>query len=156
MPSCGAAMPSRHPVTADVVVSRRLVIPAGELVERFSRSSGPGGQGVNTTDSRVELTFDVAQSLSVPATVRARLLDQLSHRLIEGRLTVVASEHRAQLANRKAARVRLVTILRDALAPGPRARRATAPTRGAVRRRLGAKARRSRIKADRRRPDPTD
>ncbi|WP_020669427.1 alternative ribosome rescue aminoacyl-tRNA hydrolase ArfB [Amycolatopsis nigrescens] len=134
---------------SDLAVTRRLVIPAGELAERFSRSSGPGGQGVNTTDSRVELSFDLARSPSVPDDLRARLLERLAGRLVDGVLTIAASEHRAQLANREAARVRLVRVLREAAAPPPPKRRATKPTRGSKERRLAAKKRRGDVKRGR-------
>ena len=90
-------------------ISRSVVVPERELSERFSRSSGPGGQGVNTADSRVELSFDVARSPSLPETTRARMLTRLEGRLVDGVVTVAASEHRAQLANRRAARERLET-----------------------------------------------
>ena len=89
-----------------LVVSRRVVVPEAELEERFSRSSGPGGQGVNTADSRVELTFDLAASSSIPEPIRGRMLARLDGRLVDGRVTVAASEHRTQLANRRAARER--------------------------------------------------
>ena len=130
-------------------------IDAGELVERFSRASGPGGQGVNTTDSRVELEFDPAASAAVaalPDAVRERMLARLAPHLVGGRLLVVASEHRAQRRNRVAARQRLVTLLRDAALPGPAARRATRPTAGSRRRRLDAKKQRGQVKAGRRPP----
>lgn len=135
---------------SDLRISRRLVVPAGELRERFSRSSGPGGQGVNTTDSRVELSFDVARSPSVPDDLRARMLDRLSSRLTDGVLTLAASEHRAQLANREAARERLADLLRTAAAPPPPPRRPTKPSRGAKERRLAAKKRRGDVKRGRR------
>ena len=134
----------------DLTVTRSLVIPAGELRERFSRSSGPGGQGVNTADSRVELSFDVASSPSIPDWLRPRLVERLATRLVGGVLTVAASEHRAQLANRAAARDRLAALLRAAAAPPPPARRPTKPTRGAQERRLADKRRRSRVKRYRR------
>ena len=134
----------------DLTVTRSLVIPAGELRERFSRSSGPGGQGVNTADSRVELSFDVATSPSIPEWLRPRLLERLVTRLVDGVLTVAASEHRAQLANRAAARDRLAALLRAAAAPPPPARRPTKPTRGARERRLADKRRRARVKRYRR------
>jgi ribosome-associated protein len=137
-------------VDDDLAVSRSLVIPAGELRERFSRSSGPGGQGVNTADSRVELSFDVAGSPAVPDWLRPRLLERLAGRLVDGVLTIAASEHRAQLANRAAARERLVALLRAAAAPPPPPRRPTKPSRGARERRLADKRRRSRTKRDRR------
>ncbi|MFX0593569.1 alternative ribosome rescue aminoacyl-tRNA hydrolase ArfB [Melissospora conviva] len=134
----------------DLRVTDRLVIPAGELRERFSRSSGPGGQGVNTTDSRVELSFDVAGSPTLPEFLRARAAERLAGRLVDGVITIAASEHRAQLANREAARARLAALLRDAVAPPPPPRRATKPSRGAKQRRLDEKKRRSQRKRDRR------
>ncbi|GAA3803456.1 alternative ribosome rescue aminoacyl-tRNA hydrolase ArfB [Amycolatopsis tucumanensis] len=135
---------------SDLQVSRRLVIPAAELRERFSRSSGPGGQGVNTTDSRVELSFDVAGSPSIPDDLRPRLLERLRSRLVDGVLTIAAGEHRAQLANREAARERLVAVLRAAAAPPPPPRRPTKPSRGAKERRLAEKKRRGDVKRGRR------
>ncbi len=137
-------------VSGDLTVNRQLVLPAGELRERFSRSSGPGGQGVNTTDSRVELSWDVAESPSVPEWLRTRLLERLGGRLVDGVLTIAASEHRAQLANRAAARERLAAVLRAAAEPPPPKRRPTKPSRGAKERRLADKKRRSRTKQHRR------
>ncbi|WP_039828166.1 alternative ribosome rescue aminoacyl-tRNA hydrolase ArfB [Nocardia testacea] len=134
----------------DLTVTRTLVIPASELRERFSRSSGPGGQHVNTTDSRVELSFDLATSPSVPESLRTRMLDRLATRLVDGVLTIAASEHRAQLQNRAAARERLAALLRDAAAPPPPVRRATKPSRGAKERRIAAKKRRGITKRNRR------
>ncbi|HEY2877958.1 alternative ribosome rescue aminoacyl-tRNA hydrolase ArfB [Nocardioides sp.] len=131
-------------------IGRAIVVPDGELSERFSRSSGPGGQGVNTADSRVELSFDVARSPSLPETTRARMVGRLEGRLVDGVITVAASEHRAQLANRRAARDRLETLLTEAAAPPPRKRRPTKPSRAAKQRRLDAKKRRSRTKQARR------
>ncbi|GAA3880572.1 alternative ribosome rescue aminoacyl-tRNA hydrolase ArfB [Saccharothrix violaceirubra] len=134
----------------DLTVTRTLVVPAAELSERFSRSSGPGGQGVNTTDSRVELSFDLARSPSVPEWLRARMLGRLSGRLVDGVLTVAASEHRAQLQNRGAARERLARLLRDAAAAPAPVRRATKPTKGSQERRIAEKKRRARTKQTRR------
>ncbi len=129
-----------------------LVVPDAELVERFSRSSGPGGQGVNTTDSRVELRWDVARSAALSDELRARVLERLAARIDDGVLSIVASEHRSQWQNRTAARARLQAMLRDALEPPSPARRATRPSRAAQQRRLDAKRRRGEIKANRRRP----
>jgi len=131
---------------------RSLSIPRGELSWRFSRSSGPGGQSVNTADSRVELSFDVERSTAVPEPLRRRALRRLEGRLVDGVLTVSAQEHRSQLANRRAAERRLVETLDEALAPPPRPRRPTRPTRASVRRRLDDKQRRSRTKSLRRPP----
>ncbi len=132
---------------------RGLEIPRRELGWRFSRASGPGGQGVNTTDSRVELSYDVAGSPALPEPMRERAVGRLGDRLVDGVLTVTASEHRSQLANRRAAEERLVAALDEALAPPPRRRRPTRPSRGSVERRLAGKQRRSRDKQMRRRPD---
>lgn len=134
-------------------VHRSLVLPERELRWRFSRASGPGGQGVNTTDSRVELSFDLAASPSVPDGLRERALRRLQHRLVDGVLTVVAAEHRSQLRNRAAARDRLAAALRAAIAPDPPRRRPTRPTRGSQQRRLETKARRGAVKRLRGRPD---
>lgn len=133
----------------DLVVTPSLVIAAAELTERFSRSSGPGGQGVNTADSRVELSLDLASSPSIPDWLRARLLDRLGNRLVNGVLTIAASEYRTQLANRRAARQRLAVLLREAAAPPAPPRRPTKPGRGAKERRLTEKRRRSQTKLGR-------
>ncbi|GII99933.1 aminoacyl-tRNA hydrolase [Sediminihabitans luteus] len=140
------------PHHAGLPVSAALTIPRAELTWRFSRASGPGGQGVNTTDSRVELSWDVARSAVLGDAQRARLLERLGPRLVDGVLTVVASEHREQLRNRAAASQRLAAIVADAAAAPPRARRATRPTRGSKERRLTAKKQRSATKALRRMP----
>ncbi|WP_374457942.1 alternative ribosome rescue aminoacyl-tRNA hydrolase ArfB [Nocardioides sp.] len=120
-----------------------LVVPAAELVERFSKSPGPGGQSVNTTDSRVELDYDVASSAALTDAQRARAL----RRWPSGRVTIAASEHRSQHRNRVAARERLAEQLREALAPPPPPRRPTKPTRGSKERRLQAKKQRARTKS---------
>lgn len=129
------------------------MLPDRELHWRFSRASGPGGQGVNTTDSRVELWFDLARSPSVPDDLRDRALARLANRLVDGVLTMVASEHRSQLRNREAARERLAATLRAATAAEPASRRPTKPSKGAKRRRMDEKTRRGRIKRLRGRPD---
>jgi ribosome-associated protein len=137
-------------MAADLIVSRDLVVPASDLSERFSRSSGPGGQGVNTADSRVELSFDVARSPAVPEWLRHRMLRRLGGRLSDGVLRVTASEHRAQLQNRAAARVRMARLLRDAATAPPPIRRPTKPTRGSQERRIAGKKRRAQTKDGRR------
>jgi ribosome-associated protein len=130
-----------------------LVVPAVELVEQFSRSSGPGGQGVNTTDSRVQLSLDLGRTSALDDDQRARVLAHLSARLSGTMLTISASEHRSQLDNREAARRRLVALLREAVAPQA-VRRSTRPTGGSRRRRLKAKSIRSETKQRRRPPQP--
>lgn len=134
-------------------VRAALALPERELLWRFSRASGPGGQGVNTTDSRVELAFDLARSTAVPEPLRERALARLAGRLVDGVLTVVASEHRSQLRNREAARERLAQVLREAFAPDPPPRRPTRPSRASTRRRLDAKTRRGAVKRLRRPPE---
>ncbi len=134
----------------DVRVSHAVLIPESELRWRFSRSSGPGGQGVNTTDSRVELVFDLAATTALPAALRVRALRRLEGRLVDGTLVVTAGEHRSQLRNREAAERRLAQALREAIAPPPPPRRRTRPTRSSVERRLAAKRRRGETKRLRR------
>ncbi len=129
-----------------LVVNGSIVIPEGELTWRFSRSSGPGGQGVNTTDSRVELGFDVAATTALAEPLKARALDRLRHRLVGGTITVAASEHRSQLRNREAAEARLAQLIREAVAPPPKRRRPTKPSRASVERRIAAKKHRSAVK----------
>ncbi|QNI95828.1 RF-1 domain protein [Synechococcus sp. A15-127] len=134
----------------DLVVNKRLVIPAGELQWRFSRASGPGGQGVNTTDSRVELLLDLEACSVLGPVRRARLLERLGSRLSDGCLRVVAAEERSQWQNRQAAMARLSDLLREGLKPPPPSRKATRPGRGAVKRRLEAKKKRGDLKRQRR------
>lgn len=130
-----------------------VTIPERELTWRFSRSSGPGGQGVNTADSRVELVFDLASTEAFSPTMRERALQRLGNRLVDGTVVVVASEHRSQLRNREAAAERLAAILTEAMAPPPKPRRPTRPTKGSTQRRLEEKTRRSRTKRLRRSTD---
>jgi ribosome-associated protein len=134
-------------------VTKSVAIPRAELQWRFSRSSGPGGQSVNTTDSRVELRFDVAGSAALSDAAKERAITRLAGRLVDGVLAIVAAEHRSQWQNRRAAEERLVAVLAQALAPPPRPRRPTRPSRGAVEARLEAKRRRSQTKRQRRAPD---
>ncbi|RXZ51494.1 alternative ribosome rescue aminoacyl-tRNA hydrolase ArfB [Agromyces binzhouensis] len=144
-------MPAAH--RPGLRVDSRLTIPEAELTWRFSRSSGPGGQGVNTTDSRAELVWDVAGSGALTPVQRERLLERLSGRVVDGVLTVTASEHRAQLRNRNAARARLAAVVAEALRPPSPSRRPTRPSRGSEERRLKAKKRRTDVKRLRRPPD---
>ncbi len=140
----------------DLTVTGRVTIPASELTWRFSRSSGPGGQSVNTSDSRVELSWDPAASTALSPIQRERALDRLSGRLVDGVVTVAASEHRSQLRNRMAAEKRLVAVVAEAIAPPPRQRRPTRPSKAAKERRIVAKKRRGQTKRLRRGdPDAT-
>ncbi|WP_369137916.1 alternative ribosome rescue aminoacyl-tRNA hydrolase ArfB [Modestobacter versicolor] len=131
---------------ADLPVTDRLVVPAGVLTWRFSRSSGPGGQGVNTADSRVELSVSPLALPGLSDVQRQRLVERLGDRLVDGVLTIAASEHRQQLRNREAARARMAAVLRSAIAAPPAARRKTRPTRGSQERRIKAKKERGQTK----------
>lgn len=134
-------------------VAPGIVVPRSELTWRFSHSGGPGGQSVNTSDSRVELIFDLSATEALPDHLRERALRRLASRLVDGVLTLAASRERSQLRNRRAAESRLIELLAQAIAPPPPARRPTRPSRGAVRARLDAKRRRGQLKRDRRPPE---
>lgn len=136
----------------DLDVSPALVIPERELGWRFSRSSGPGGQHVNTSDSRVELFWNVAGSAVLSDDQRTLLLARLGNRLVAGTVTVAASEQRSQLRNRETALRKLAELVTAGLAPDAPQRRATKPTRGSVRRHVAAKQSRSATKRNRQRP----
>lgn len=133
-----------------LALTGRIVVPEAELSWRFSRSSGPGGQHVNTSDSRVELSFDVAGSPSLPEVLRERAMQRLAGRLVDGVVTVAASQRRSQLQNRELARQRLTALLREAIAAPPRTRRPTRPGKRAVQARIDAKKHRGQIKRLRR------
>ena len=132
---------------------RGITIPPDELSWRFSRSPGPGGQSVNTTDSRAELSFNIAESEALPPVLKARALAALEGRLAGGVITVTANEQRSQLRNREAAAARMSALLTEATAPPPRPRRPTRPTRASRERRLADKQRRSQTKRLRRSTD---
>lgn len=136
-------------VAGELVVTASLAIPPDELQWRFSRSSGPGGQSVNTTDSRVELGWDAAGSEVITSAQRTRLLA----RIPVGVVWVTAAEHRSQWQNRREARRKLAAAVRAAIAKPPPSRRATRPSRASVQRRLAAKHRRGELKRQRRNRD---
>jgi ribosome-associated protein len=131
-------------------VSRSVVVPEKELRWRFSRSSGPGGQSVNTADSRVQLSLDLRTTTALGPVQRARALERLAGRLVDGVLTVTAREERSQVRNREIALERLAATLAGAIAPPPRRRRPTKPSKRAVERRIAAKKRRAKTKRLRR------
>jgi ribosome-associated protein len=128
------------------VTVRGITIPPEELSWRFSRSRGPGGQSVNTTDSQAELSYDLAASDALPPVLKERAVRALAGRLSGGVLTVTATEYRSQLRNREAAAARLTALLTQATAPPRPPRRPTKPTAGSVERRLAAKQRRAETK----------
>jgi ribosome-associated protein len=134
-------------------VNDRVSIPRDELSIRASRSGGAGGQHVNTSSTRIELLWNVAETRALPDDVREGVLQRLRSRTnADGCIRIVSSEHRSQLRNREAAEERLVQLVRSALAI-PRSRRKTAPTRASKEARLEAKKRRSEIKKRRARED---
>lgn len=137
-----------------LIVSHSISLPDSELVERFLRADGPGGQHVNRTESAVELRFDVANSPSLPEEIRARLLQRRDRRLTsEGVLVIQGRRFRDQVRNRDDVRERLVEIIRGVLVP-PKRRVATKPTRASKERRLVGKQQRGKIKQARsRKPD---
>lgn len=136
-------------MSATIHVRGSVAIPESEFRWRFSRSSGPGGQHVNTSATAAELSFDVAGSPSLPEPYRSRALERLAGRLTGGVLTIRAEEYRSQLRNRDAARARLAALLAEATAPPPRTRRPTKPSRRVHERRLENKRRRGAVKRER-------
>ena len=131
------------------VIRGSVSLPEAELMWRFSRSSGPGGQHVNTSDSKVELSFDLAKTEALPAVWQQRALERLAGRLVDGVVTVRSSEHRSQWRNREAAAVRLTALLAEATAPPPKPRKPTRIPRGINERRLREKKQRSETKRGR-------
>ncbi|MEU3887775.1 alternative ribosome rescue aminoacyl-tRNA hydrolase ArfB [Streptomyces sp. NPDC029041] len=131
------------------VIRGSVSLPEAELMWRFSRSSGPGGQHVNTSDSKVELSFDLAKTEALPAVWKQRALERLAGRLVDGVVTVRSSEHRSQWRNREAAAVRLTALLAEATAPPPKPRKPTRIPRGINERRLREKKQRSETKQGR-------
>jgi ribosome-associated protein len=140
-------------MVGDLRVDATVTIPAAELQWRFSHAGGPGGQGVNTADSKVELRFNLAATNTIPPELKQRALHRLGSRLVEGSLIVTASAHRTQLDNRRAAAAKLAVMLSRAIAEPVPTRRATRPTRASVEARLDTKRRRGRRKAERRDTD---
>jgi ribosome-associated protein len=136
-------------MSGPVRVRGSVVIPDAELSWRFSRSSGPGGQHVNTSDSAAELSFDLVRSLALPQAYKERAVQRLAGRLVDGVLTIRAEEHRSQLRNREAAKARLSALLSEATAPPPKSRRPTKPSRRVQVRRIEGKRRRGQIKRGR-------
>ena len=136
----------------DLRVSPTVTIAGAELEWRFSRSGGAGGQHVNTTDSRVELSWDLQASPALTEAQRSRARRALAKDLVDGTITVTASARRSQLRNREIARDRLAELVADAIAPPPPPRRPTKPSKAAKQRRVDSKKRRAQTKQLRQRP----
>ncbi len=137
------------PMSGPHVIRGSVLLPEAELMWRFSKSSGPGGQHVNTTDSQVELRFDLARTTALPQVWKDRALARLADRLVDGVVTVRASDHRSQWRNRETAAVRLASLLAEATAPPPKPRKATRIPRGINERRLRQKKARAETKRGR-------
>jgi ribosome-associated protein len=131
-----------------VITAGDRVIPDADLTWRFSRSSGPGGQNINTTDTRVQLSFDLAGSDAFPPELKQRMLARLGDQVV-----IVASEFRSQLRNRRAAEDRLAELLAEAMKPPPPPRVPTKPSKASQRRRIEKKKKRGRTKRLRGRPE---
>ena len=136
----------------DLALGRGVVVPASELELRTSKAGGPGGQHVNTTDSKVELRWSVGTSTALSDAQRQRVLERLAPRLTSQDVLILTSaEHRSQHRNREAVLARFRAVVGEALEP-PRPRRRTRPTRASRQRRLDQKRRRSETKRLRRPP----
>lgn len=143
-------------MAGEIRVTPQIVLDEDELVERFIRASGPGGQNVNKVSTAVELRFAALASPNLPPRVKRRLGRVAGRRLTdEGVLVLQEESTRSQRRNRELVRARLVEILREAAAPPPPPRIPTKPSRGAIKRRLDAKTRRSGVKSGRGRIRPS-
>ncbi len=138
-----------HSTSSNLRINSRIIIPSSELQWRFSRSSGPGGQNVNTTDSRVELLFNIQASSSLGDFRKKQLLEKLSKKLARGWLRVVAAEERSQYLNKKSALVRMRNIIIEGLKSPPKPRAITKPTKASERRRIHKKKHRGEVKRNR-------
>ena len=123
----------------DLIVNPVLVIPSSELHWRFSRSSGSGGQNINKTDTRVNLSFNIEKSKALTSYQKHQITKQLSDQIVNATITVITQEHRTQYKNRKLALMRLGILLEKALEPPPKARKTTKPTKSSQRRRVNSK-----------------
>jgi ribosome-associated protein len=137
----------------DLRVTDEIVIRGHELVERFDPSGGPGGQHANRTSTRVELSFDLESSTSIPPEIKRRALERLADRFTDGVVTVTSADTRSQWRNRRIARTRLVDLLAAAVTAPPPPRRPTRPTAASRRQRLDQKRLRAEVKRLRRRPE---
>ena len=133
----------------DLTINSHFIIPSKELQWRFSRSSGPGGQGVNTTDSRVELIFDIKNSSVIRPYLKQRLIKQLESRCIKGCLRIIISEERSQYRNRQLALAHMTALLNEGLKPSSQTRRPTKPTLASTKRRIKSKKHRGALKQQR-------
>ena len=123
----------------DLIVNPVLVIPSSELHWRFSRSSGSGGQNINKTDTRVKLSFNIENSKALTSYQKNQITKKLNDKIIDDNITVITQEHRTQYRNRKLALHKLGILIKKALEPPPKTRKATKPTKSSQRRRIDFK-----------------
>ena len=133
----------------ELVIHPRLVIPAADLTWSFRRSAGPGGQNVNKLETAVELSFDIEACSVLGTFQKQRLQARLPQLKGSSVLSIQASEHRSQYKNRCLALEKMAAVLREALKPDPKPRRATKPSKAATRRRLDSKKIRGDVKRNR-------
>ena len=117
-------------------INRKLVIPSNELKWRYSRSSGPGGQNVNKTESRVEIIFNITNSKILNPFQKVILLDKLGNKICNGCISIKVQEKRTQFENRQLARHKLITLLKDKLMSDRKTRKLTKPTRASQKKEL--------------------
>jgi len=135
----------------DLIITPRLVIPSNELKWRFSRSSGPGGQKVNKTNTKVEIIFNIEESKVLNAYQKKVLTKKLKTKLVNKCICIVVQEERNQLLNRKLAIARIGSVIRHSLKNSSKVRKATKPTKASQKRRLDSKKKRGELKKNRQR-----
>ena len=135
----------------DLTITPRLVIPSKELKWRFSRSSGPGGQKVNKTNTRVEIIFNIEQSKVLNDYQKKVLTKKLKTKLVNNCICLAVQDERNQLLNRQLAIVRISSIIRNSLKNLSKVRKATKPSKASQKRRLDSKKKRGELKKNRQR-----
>tara|TARA_B100000242_G_C42755398_1_gene352089 strand:- start:62 stop:487 length:426 start_codon:yes stop_codon:yes gene_type:complete len=133
----------------DLIITKKLVIPAKEIKWRFSKSSGPGGQNVNKIDSRVEIIFNLEDSKALNHTQKEVLKFKLKKKLVKNSLCLAVQEHRNQFLNRQLALKRICSIIRNAITEPSQLRKFTKPTKLSKRKRIEFKKKRGEIKKSR-------
>jgi Protein chain release factor B len=135
----------------DLIITSRLVIPSRELKWRFSRSSGPGGQKVNKTNTRVEIIFNIEESKVLNDYQKKVLTKKLKTKLVNNCICLAVQEERNQLLNRQIAIIRISSVIRNSLKNSSKVRKATKPSKASQNRRLETKKKRGELKKNRQR-----
>ena len=133
----------------NIEINKNLVIPNHEIQWRFSRSSGPGGQNINKTETRVEIIFNIDNSTTLSDLQKSMLVKHLKNKINQGCISITAQEKRSQLENRKLAIYKLTSILRDHLKASSKKRKVTKPTKASQKRRVESKKKRGTLKKSR-------